>query len=117
MLGQALGVFAGLGEAHIAVDHLEPGALHSGLQSTQFALVGVHRHDGHVGLVAEHRNGCHLAAGGFSVLHSSDKGFGVVQRIGFAEQVEHGNTDRGRHCFGRGGDLIAHGTQATQTAP
>ncbi len=66
--------------------------LHRGLQQTQLAQVGVDGHDGHVALVAEHRDGHDLAARILGRLHRRDHRLGIEQRGRLAEQVEHANT-------------------------
>ena len=55
LLGHALGVLGQLGERHVAVDDLEAGGVELGLELAQPPQVGAQRHEGHVGLVAEHR--------------------------------------------------------------
>ena len=55
VLGEPLGVLADLGDRQVAVDDVEPGALHRRLQLAQGAHILAERHHCQVGLVTEDR--------------------------------------------------------------
>ena len=97
VLGHPLGVLADLGDAHVAVDDVQPGGLQAGLQPAQHRPVAVQRHDRQVALVAEHRRRDDLPVRGLDRLDRGSRRLPIDRPPGRAEQVEHSEADLRAH--------------------